>query len=83
MKAQHINITIPGDLKMRLDAESARERIGRSTLIQKALSLYLALVKQKRMKALLAEGYGEMAGATRSIMKDFEAIDGEALRYVD
>ena len=83
MKAQHINITLPIDLKRKVDAESAREHIGRSTLIQKALGLYLEVVKQKRMRALLAEGYAEMAGEALAITKDFHKLDREALRYVD
>ena len=83
MRAQHINITIPIDLKARIDEESKREHIGRSTLIQKAVGLYLELVKTRRLKALLAEGYSEMAGEADRIMKDFRVLDDEALKYVD
>jgi metal-responsive CopG/Arc/MetJ family transcriptional regulator len=83
MRAQHINITMPVDLKMRLDAESKRERIGRSTLIQKALSLYLDIIKKKKVRALLAEGYTEMAGEAISMTKEFEKLDDEAMGYAD
>jgi len=83
MKAQHINITIPVDLKARIDEESRRERIGRSTLIQKAVSLYLELIRKRRLKALLAEGYSEMAGEAARLLKDFRLLDDEALRHVD
>ena len=46
MRAEHINITIPIDLKARIDKESKLERIGRSTLIQKAVAFYLELAKR-------------------------------------
>ena len=82
MRAQHINITIPIDLKSRIDVESKREHIGRSTLIQKAVSFYLELIKKKRVRDLLAEGYSEMAGESLKIMKEFEGIDNDALKYV-
>ena len=83
MRAEHINITIPIDLKTRIDEESRRERIGRSTLIQKAVAFYLELIKRKRLKSLLVEGYAEMAGESLKIMKDFEDIDKEAMKYVN
>lgn len=81
MRAQHINITIPADLKTRIDAESRRERIGRSTLIQKAVSFYLELVRKKRIRTLLAEGYKEMAGESLEITREFEALDDEAMKH--
>ena len=83
MRAQHINITIPVNLKIRIDEESRREKIGRSTLIQKAVSLYLELIKKKRIRALLAEGYSEMAGESLKITREFEALDNEAMKYAD
>jgi len=81
MRAEHINITIPANLKLRIDAESKRERIGRSTLIQKAVSLYLELIKKKRLKALLIEGYKEMTDESIKITREFEALDDEAMKY--
>ena len=83
MRAEHINITIPAELKNRLDVESKREHIGRSTLIQKAINFYLDVMKRKKMRALLAEGYDEMAGETLAITKEFAELDDEALRYAD
>ena len=83
MRAQHINITIPMDLKAKIDEESKREHIGRSTLIQKAVSFYLDLAKRKKLRALLIEGYAEMAGEAIKITNEFEALDNEALKYVD
>jgi len=83
MRAQHINITIPVGLKARIDEESRRERIGRSTLIQKAVSLYLEIIKKRRLKRLLAEGYLDMAGEALKITKEFDGIDNEAMKYVD
>ncbi|MFH0764253.1 MAG: ribbon-helix-helix protein, CopG family [Candidatus Omnitrophota bacterium] len=83
MRAQHINITIPANLKIRIDEESRREHIGRSTIIQKAVSLYLELIKKKRIRALLAEGYNEMAGESLKITHEFELLDDEAMKYAD
>ena len=81
MRAEHINITIPISLKARIDEESKRERIGRSTLIQKAVAFYLELIKKRRLKALLIEGYKEMAGESLKITREFEALDDEAMKY--
>lgn len=81
MRAEHINITLPANLKLRIDEESKRERIGRSTLIQKAISLYLELIKKKRLKALLVEGYKEMADESLKITREFEDLDDEAMKY--
>jgi len=83
MRAEHINITIPVSLKTRIDEESKRERIGRSTLIQKAVSFYLEISKKSRTKRLLAEGYLEMAGESIKMIKEFENIDNEAMKFVD
>ena len=83
MRAEHVNITIPIGLKARIDEESKRECIGRSTLIQKAVAFYLELVKRKRLKNILAEGYAEMAGESLKIMKEFEDLDKEALKHVN
>jgi len=81
MRAEHINITIPVGLKVKIDEESKRERIGRSTLIQKAVSLYLELLKKRRLRSLLVEGYKEMAGESLAITHDFELLDDEAMRH--
>lgn len=83
MRAQHINITIPVDLKARIDEASKREHIGRSTLIQKAVSFYLDLVRRKKLRQLLAEGYAEMAAESVKITEDFRELDKEAMKYVN
>ena len=82
MRAEHINITIPIGLKSRIDEESKREHIGRSTLIQKAVAFYLELIKRKRLKNILAEGYAEMSDESLRIIKEFEDLDQEALKHV-
>ena len=81
MRAEHINITIPVGLKVRIDEESKREHIGRSTLIQKAVSLYLELLKKKKLRSLLAEGYKEMAGEALVVTSDFALLDDEAMKH--
>lgn len=83
MRAEHINITIPIDLKARIDKESKLERIGRSTLIQKAVAFYLELAKRKRLKNLLAEGYAEMSDESLKIMEEFKYLDKETLKHVN
>ncbi len=83
MKAMHINITIPVDLKARLDAEAERAHVARSTLIQRAVALYLDLAKGKQMRKLLAEGYAEMAGEALKVTEEFETLDAEAMKHVD
>ena len=83
MRAEHINITIPIGLKARIDEESKREHIGRSTLIQKAVAFYLELIKRKRLKNILAEGYAEMSGESLKIMEEFKDLEKEALTHVN
>ncbi len=83
MKTMHINITIPVDLKTRLDHEAERAHMGRSTLIQRAVALYLDMVKTKHMRKLLAEGYAEMAGEALKVTDAFAALDDEAMKHVN
>ena len=83
MSAEHINITMPNELKIALDREAEREKIGRSTLIQKAVQLYLSLIRRRRLTHLLREGYVEMAGEARLLSDEFSRLDEEALKYVD
>ena len=83
MPVEHVNITLPNQLKAALDKEAERERIGRSTLIQKALQLYLNLLRRKLLTQRLREGYLEMAGEARLLSKEFSRLDEEALKDVD
>jgi len=83
MPVEHLNITLPLELKDALDHEAAREHTKRSTLIQKAVALYLRVVEQKTLRDLLQEGYVEMAAEARAVTRAFEALDHETLRYVD
>ncbi len=80
---EHLNITFPEDLKKALDHEAKFERIGRSTLIQKAVKIYLDLKKRKVLNNLLREGYLEMASVTEEVMRDFAKLDQESLKHVD
>jgi len=83
MPVEHLNITLPIELRVALDHEVKREHTKRSTLIQKAVALYLRVVEQKTLRNLLQEGYVEMAAEARAVTRAFEALDHEALRYVD
>ena len=80
---EYLSITFPSDLKAALDQEAKRENIKRSTLIQKAVRVYLQLKKQETVKNLLSEGYQEMYGVSKKITDDFANLDKDSLKYVD
>ena len=80
---QHLSITFPDDLKKRLDLEAKREKTKRSTLIQKAVRVYLHLKRKKELEGLLVEGYREMAGEASRLNKEFEGLDRESLKFID
>ncbi len=79
----HLNITFPAELKERLDKEAYREKTGRSTLIQKAVRVYLTIKDRKTKEILLREGYEAMASESKKIMSDFKHLDRGSLKYVD
>ena len=79
----HLNITFPSELKERLDKEAYREKTKRSTLIQKAVRVYLAVKQRQAKEVLLREGYAAMVSESRKIMDDFKHVDRESLKYVD
>ncbi len=83
MSVQHINITMPVPLRIELDRWAKREHTKRSTLIQKAVQLYLELVKRKKIAQLLRQGYAEMAEEMKEINREFECLDRESLQHVD
>lgn len=83
MPVEHVNITLPHQLKIALDKEAHRERLGRSTLVQKAIQLYLDLMRRRLLTQKLREGYAEMAGEARLLSKEFSRLDEETLKYVD
>ena len=80
---QHLSITFPESLRIELDREAKKEHTRRSTLIQKAVRVYLELKKKRAMKELMQEGYLEMAGEARRLLKDFAWLDQESLKHVD
>ncbi len=81
MKAEHINITMPTELREAVDRVAKRERTKRSTLIQKAVKVYLGLSARKAMRALLKEGYAELAPEAKRLEREFEELDRESLKY--
>ena len=83
MAVEHVNITLPVPLKTALDHEAKRERTKRSTLIQKAVVLYLRVAKQEQLHSLLREGYVEMASESRAVTRAFKKLDDETWSYVD
>ena len=80
MKAEHINITIPPALREAVDREAKRERTKRSTLIQKAVRVYLGLSRRKAFRILLEEGYAELSGEAKRLEREFERLDVESLK---
>lgn len=80
---EHLSITFPEGLKGALDREAKRERTKRSTLIQKAVRIYLQLKRRNALAELLRQGYQEMAGESDRMMRDFKNLDKESLKYVD
>ncbi len=83
MAVEHLNITLPLGLKDALDKEARREHTKRSTLIQKAVALYLRVAEKTSLKDLLQEGYVEMASEARAVTQAFQVLDRESLKYVD
>ena len=83
MPVEHLNITLPSPMKKALDREAKREHTKRSTLIQKAVSLYLRVAEKKSLHELLKEGYLEMASEAQDVTRAFEALDRESLKYAD
>ena len=78
-----LSITFPEDLKEALDRQAKREHTKRSTLIQKAVRIYLQIKKQKEINHLLREGYREMADEALQLLREFKTTDRESLKYVD
>ena len=83
MKTEHINITIPHDLREAVDYQAKRERTRRSTLIQKAVRVYLGLSRKKALRTLLEEGYAELASEAKQLEREFARLDAESLKYAD
>ena len=83
MAVEHLNITLPIRLKEALDREAEREQTKRSTLIQKAVALYLRVAEKTGLRELLKEGYVEMASEAKAVTQAFQRLDREALKYVD
>lgn len=80
---EHLSITFPENLRKALDREAKREHTKRSTLIQKAVKIYLRLKRRNALVHLLKEGYQEMAPEADKIARDFQRLDDESLKYVD
>ena len=83
MKVEHINITVPPDLREAVDHQAQREHTRRSTLIQKAVRVYLGLSRQKSLRALLEEGYAELGPEAKRLEREFARLDAESLKYAD
>ncbi len=83
MPVEHLNITLPMELREALDHEARREHTKRSTLIQKAVAFYLRVAEKASLKELLKEGYLETAAEAKAVTRAFQVLDREALKYVD
>lgn len=78
---EHLSITFPERLREALDREAEREHTKRSTLIQKAVRIYLELKRRKGVEELLREGYEEMASEAGQLMQEFNQLDRESWKY--
>lgn len=78
VRMEHLNITFPEDLRRQLDLEAKREHTKRSTLLQKAVRVYLDIKKRKKIVALMRESYADMAKSDRETNKEWESalLDG-------
>lgn len=83
MKAEHINITMPPALREAVDQEAKQKRTRRSTLIQRAVRVYLGLSRQRALRRLLEEGYAELSGEAQRLEREFQRLDAESLRHAD
>ena len=83
MRAEHINITIQTELREAVDRQARHEHTKRSSLIQKAVKVYLGLARRKALRALLAEAYAELGGEAERLEREFERLDAESLKYAD
>ena len=83
MKAEHINITIPPQLRQAVDQQAKREKTKRSSLIQKAVRVYLGLARSRELRLLMQEGYQELNQEARLLGQDYAKLDAESLKYVD
>jgi len=79
----YLSITFPEDLKEALDKEAKRQHTKRSTLIQKAVRVYLELKKRQETQNLLRDGYQEMYGTLKQTTDDFSCLDQDSLKHVD
>lgn len=79
----YLSITFPEDLKDALDKEAKRQHTKRSTLIQKAVRVYLELKKRQETQNLLRDGYQEMYGTLKQTADDFSFLDQDSLKHVD
>ena len=83
MRVEHINITMPTELREAADQQAQREGTKRSSLIQKAVKVYLGLSRQKALRSLLEQGYAELAPEAKRLEHEFERLDRESLKYAD
>ncbi|MBI4342956.1 MAG: hypothetical protein HY599_06280 [Candidatus Omnitrophica bacterium] len=83
MKAEHINITIPPELREAVDRQAKQERTKRSSLIQRAVRVYLGLSRQKALRAFLQEGYEALGAESKRLEREFSRLDAESLRHAD
>ncbi len=78
---EHLSITFPVDLRKEVDRCAKLEHTKRSTLIQKAVKVYLGLKYRAQLEQDLKAGYLEMAGESQNLMDEFKNIDAESWKY--
>ena len=81
MKIEHINITIPTELREAVDQVAEQRGTRRSTLIQHAVKVYLGLSRRRALRVLLEEGYAELSSEARRLEREFARLDAESLKH--
>jgi len=74
-KMIRLNITLPSSITEELNQFSAPRK--RSQFIAEAIKLRIGQLKEKKLEALLAEGYKATKNEGLEITQEFEAVDIE------
>ena len=75
MSTVRLNITVPEKLAHQLDSLVAPRK--KSRFIAEALRQRIAKIQDEQMQKLLEEGYKDRKAESRTLAKEFEAVDLE------
>jgi len=75
----HLSITFPVDLKLLLDREAKKEGTKRSTLIQRAVRVYLDMKKRQKLHEAMKQGYLESSAVDKKGNKEWDSTLSDGL----